>query len=231
VTSVEPASTGPWHRTFVLLLREYADAVSAAGAVPVLLPPTGDAAAAAAAVARLDGLMLTGGADVDPVRYGAERHPETQAPRTERDAYEIDAVAAAAEAGLPILAICRGLQVFNVARGGTLHQHLPDVVGADLHRGEPGVHVDVEVHTVPGSRVAGIVGAEVKVPCHHHQAIDRLGTGLVVAARAGDGTIEAVEDEAAHFVVAVQWHPEEGTDSRLFDAFVAAARRHREQRP
>jgi putative glutamine amidotransferase len=186
-----------------------------------------------AVLPRLDAVVLCGGPDVDPARYGAQPGEHTDLPHPERDEAELALLAGALAAGLPVLGICRGLQLLNVARGGSLIQHLPDRVGHNLHapfRGEYGNHaVDVE----PGSRLAALLGrtAVDKVPTYHHQAIERLGTGLTVTARCEDGVIEAVEDPSAPFCVAVQWHPEMGDDTSLFDALVGAARETRRPAP
>jgi putative glutamine amidotransferase len=208
----------------------YPDQVAQAGGVPVLLPPL--PGAAAAAVARLDGLLLSGGADIDPARYGAELDPATGPACPDRDAAEAEMLAAALEAGLPVLAICRGMHMLNVALGGTLHQHLPDVVGHDGHSPVPGGYGTHEVRVAPGSRIAAAVGRTdlvghlaIQVPTHHHQAVDRLGEALAATAWAADGVIEAVElDGARRFAVGVQWHPEVGDDPSLFRSLVAAAR-------
>jgi putative glutamine amidotransferase len=207
--------------------------VAAAGGVPVLLPPV---AGIAAAVDRLDALVLTGGGDIDPAAYGAARHPRTGRVSAERDQSELDLLAAALTAGLPVLGICRGLQLLNIARGGTLHQHLADLrPPADAsamdpaHAPRPGTFHSHPVRVATGSMLAGILSADqaFAVPTAHHQAIDRLGEGLTATAWAADGVIEAVElagGEHHPFVLAVQWHPEESDDPRLFQALVAAAR-------
>ncbi len=224
-TYVERADWGVWHQRAALLPANYVEAVAAAGAVPVLLPPIvpGElTSAAAAAVDGIDGLVLTGGADVDPGRYGALAHAETDRPATDRDGWELALLRAALDAGQPVLAVCRGAQLLNVALGGTLHQHLPDVLGAPSHRPVLGTFGRVAVRIDAGSRLAGIVGETADVSCHHHQAIDRLGSGLVVTARAADGTVEAVELPGDRFVLGVQWHPEEAGDTRLFTALVTA---------
>lgn len=225
-TYVERARWGVWDQRVTLLPVSYAEMVVAAGGLPVLLPPIVPAdlaAAAAAAVAGIDGLVLTGGADVDPGRYGAAAHTETDVPRTDRDGWELALLRAAVDADRPVLAVCRGAQVLNVARGGTLHQHLPDVLGAPTHRPVPGTFARVPVLVERGTRLAAIVGEAPEVHCHHHQAIDRLGDGVVVCARAADGTIEGVELAGPRFALGVQWHPEEAGDERLFAALVEAA--------
>jgi gamma-glutamyl-gamma-aminobutyrate hydrolase PuuD len=217
----EHVAYGVWDHHAVLLPRTYPDVVLAAGGVPVLLPPRVDAAAA---VDRLDALVLSGGPDIDPQRYGATPHPGTGAARPERDAAEIAMLHRALERGIPVLGVCRGVQMINVALGGTLVQHLPDAVGHQGHNPSPGVFGTSVVALVQGSRVATAVGTRVAVQCHHHQALDRIAPGLTVTGRAADGTVEAAELEGAPFVVGVQWHPEQdATDVRLMAALVAAA--------
>lgn len=217
----ERAAYGVWEHEAVLLPRTYPDVVIAAGGVPVLLPPMPEAAAA---VDRLDAVVLAGGPDVEPQRYGAAPHDRTGAPRPERDAAEIAVLHRALERGIPVLGVCRGAQLLNVALGGTLAQHLPDDVGHAGHNPSPGVFGTVSVTLEPGSRVGAAVGASTTVLCHHHQAIGRLADGLVVTGRAADGTVEAVELDRAPFVVGVQWHPEQDRDVRLVAALVAATR-------
>jgi putative glutamine amidotransferase len=221
----EQARWGVWERQAVVLPRRYADSVAAAGGIPVLLPP---APGVEDALARLDGLMLSGGGDIDPARYGAEPAPQLTSVREERDAAEFALLDAAMSLQLPVLGICRGMQVINVARGGSLHQHLPDVVGHDGHAPVPGAFGTHQVRVAPGSRLSGILGRDadlaIAAPTHHHQAVDRLGKGLTATAWAADGTIEAFEADGGPFVVAVQWHPEAGDDPSLFRALIAAAR-------
>lgn len=223
-TYVERARWGAWDRDAALLPHSYVAAVAAAGGAPVLLPPLPDGADEV--VAGLDGLLVAGGADVDPALYGEEPHDTTDRPRTDRDRWERALLDRALERGLPVLAVCRGLQVLNVALGGTLHQHLPEVCGHEGHRPELGTYGTTSVRVVCDSKLWAIIGEAVEVPCHHHQAVDRLGDRLWATATAADGTIEAVElSDPDRWVVGVQWHPEDGTDQRLFDAFVAEARR------
>jgi gamma-glutamyl-gamma-aminobutyrate hydrolase PuuD len=234
-----------WSSPAALIPRTYVDAVRRSGGRPVLLPPGGDPAEAAATVADLDGVIVSGGGDVDPARYGAATQPETGAPNRERDAWELAVLDAALAAGTPVLAVCRGIQLLNVTRGGTLHQHLPQVVG---HEGHSGPDCGFGRHSVRIGEAGAISriltrcgraadhsggrtgdGHWLEVPTHHHQAIDRLGEGLVATAWAADGTVEAVEFAAgegtpAGFAIGVQWHPEEGSDPRLFDALAAAGR-------
>ena len=228
----EPARWAAWDAPAALLPLNYAEQVAAAGGVPVLLPPV---PGVAAAVARLDALVLTGGGDIDPATYGAPPHPRTGRVSAARDQAELDLLAAALAAGLPVLGICRGLQLLNVARGGTLHQHLADLGPAanSGHTPEPGTFGSHPVRVAPGSMLAGILGAAgrdgtdcLAVPTAHHQAIDRLGSGLTASAWTADGIIEAVElTGCGHhpFVLGVQWHPEAGEDLRLLTALVAAA--------
>lgn len=224
---VEDARWGVWDQPATLLPTNYVETVAAAGAVPILLPPIvpDGAGAAAVAVTSIDALVLTGGPDVDPDRYGAEAGEHTDRPRTERDAWEVALLRAALDADVPVLAVCRGAQLLNVACGGTLHQHLPDVAGADpvAHRPQLGTFGGVAITVTPGSRLAAIVGEQVTGSCHHHQAIDRLGDGLVVTARAADGTVEGVELDGGAYAVGVQWHPEQDHDTRLFAALIEAA--------
>ena len=225
-TYVEQVRWGAWDERAAVLTASYVESVAAAGGLPMLLPPIvrGDLhTTAAAAVAAIDGLVLTGGADVDPARYGAEPHPESDAPQPDRDEWEAALMQAALLADLPLLAICRGVQLLNVARGGTLHQHLPEVLDESTHRPTRGAYATVAVDVERGSRLASIVGRAPKVSCHHHQAIDQLGEGVAVCARAADGTVEAVELASARFALGVQWHPEETGDLTLFAALVAAA--------
>ncbi|MFG1949091.1 gamma-glutamyl-gamma-aminobutyrate hydrolase family protein [Nonomuraea sp. NPDC048826] len=221
-TYVEPARFTVWDLPVALLPYMYVEQVTRAGGQPVLIPPAGDPAAL---VPRLDGLILAGGGDIDPGRYGDSPHPRTDYIRKFRDSAEFAVMTAALQARTPFLGVCRGLQVLNVALGGTLHQHLPDVVGHTGHSPAPGEFGPLPVQPALGSKVAKILGPDpVTVPHYHHQAIDRLGTGLTVTATAADGTIEAVELDAHPFAVAVQWHPEAAHDCALFEALVAAAR-------
>ena len=165
----------------------------------------------------LHALVITGGYDLDPASYGQQPHPTTDQPRTDRDAWEFALLRGALERGLPVLGICRGAQVLNVALGGTLHQNLPDVLGHCGHRAGNGVFGRLPVRTVAGTRLAALLGESTDAPCYHHQAIDRIGAGLVVSATDPDGVVEALELPGDGFVLAVQWHPEQSLDDlRLF---------------
>jgi putative glutamine amidotransferase len=223
-TYLEQTSFGVWDVPAAVLQRGYLDGVVAAGGTPVLLPPVGDVTAAV--LSRVDGLIVAGGADIDPVHYGADRRAETGPARPDRDYAEHVLIEAALANGVPLLAVCRGMQLLNVVLGGTLQQHLPDVVANTDHLPKPGTFGRVPVKTAPGSRLAAILGSEVEVHCHHHQAVDKLASALVPVAWAGDGVVEAIELAGTEFVLGVQWHPEEdGVDRRLFEALVEASTR------
>jgi putative glutamine amidotransferase len=211
------ARWGVWTLPAAVLPAGYHRHVQRAGGIPALLPPD-DPALAAESVARLDGLVIAGGPDVQPGRYGAEPHPRTGPPAVERDAWELALIEAALRDGVPLLGICRGMQLLNVALGGTLAQHI------DGHAGPPGVFAWHRIKPVPGTLLAGALPEAVSVPTYHHQAVDRLGGGLIGCAHAEDGTVEAVELPGAEgFVLGVQWHPEAGDDARIMGALVTAA--------
>jgi putative glutamine amidotransferase len=233
-TYLERAQTGVWDVPAAFLPKVYFDAVTRAGGIVVLLPPQpADRAIAERVMEGLDGLILTGGKDVDPARYGQEPHPATDAPRPERDEWEEQLLRVALERELPFFGICRGLQVLNVALGGTLHQHLPDVVGDNRYNAGSGIFTENQVRLEAGTRLAStLAGHEtLSVLSYHHQAIDRLADGLVVSARADDGIVQAVELSSPQFAIAVQWHPEESAeDLRLFGALVQAAGLHADRR-
>ncbi|MBL8930025.1 MAG: gamma-glutamyl-gamma-aminobutyrate hydrolase family protein [Kineosporiaceae bacterium] len=221
------ARWGVWDAAAVLVPRAYVDAVVEAGGVPVLLPPL--PGLIEQVTSRLDGLLLIGGPDVDPARYGAERGPDTQPAHPDRDAAELALLAAATSGQQPVLAICRGMQLLNVARGGTLHQHLPDLLGDHDGSPGPGLYGTHPIKVADGTRLADALGrtALEGVPAYHHQGVDRLADGLVASAWTPDGLIEAVEDPALPFCVGVQWHPEVGEDLSVFRALVRAARDRR----
>lgn len=231
-TYVEQARFGAWDEPAALVPSSYVQAVVRAGGCPVLLPPTPVATAGAATVMDVvDGLVIIGGPDVDPATYGAEAHNETDRPRQERDAFEMALCRGAVQRDLPLLAICRGLQVLNVSMGGTLHQHLPDMLGRDNHRAALGHMTANRITLDPASAVGAILGSETEGLCHHHQAVGRLGDRMVAVGFATDGTVEAVEIPGNRFVVGVQWHPEDNpADGRLFAALVGAAVRCRDAR-
>jgi anthranilate synthase component 2/putative glutamine amidotransferase len=216
----EQARWGFWDVPAVLLPASYADAVAEVGGEPVLLP-TG--AISPGVVGRLDGLVLAGGADVDPARYGRDAGPHTTSIRPERDASEVALLEAALDRDLPLLAICRGMQLLNVLLGGTLLQHVPDVPGAQPHQLGLGLFAEREVSTAPDGAVGRILGPQPTVDCHHHQALDRIAAELIPTAWAEDGLVEAVEVPGRRFCLGVQWHPEAGNDRRLFAALAAAA--------
>ncbi|QFG26599.1 gamma-glutamyl-gamma-aminobutyrate hydrolase family protein [Actinomadura sp. WMMB 499] len=220
----EPARWGMWVREAALLPVSYVRSVERAGGVPVLLPPAASLRGVGALAGRLDGIVLAGGADVDPELYGAERHAETDPPQPQRDRFELALARAVVDADVPFLAICRGMQVLNVARGGTLVQHLPEAVGHERHAPEPGKMGSHPVRISPSSMIGKVLGEAADVPTLHHQAVGRLGKGLAAVAWADDQVVEAAELQGHRFGLAVQWHPEEGTDGRLFEALVAAAR-------
>jgi putative glutamine amidotransferase len=209
---------GVWDLPAAVLPAGYHQLVQRAGGLAILLPPDAPEAADAV-VARLDGLVIVGGPDVDPGRYGAERAPETGPPAPARDGWELSLIGAALEREVPLLGICRGMQMLNVARGGTLLQHM-DQPG---HRGAPGEFAHHEVKPVPGTLLEDVLPEPVTVPTYHHQAVDVVGQGLTVCAYAADGTVEGIELPGPSFALGVEWHPEEGDDVRVMRALVAAA--------
>jgi putative glutamine amidotransferase len=231
-TYLEQAQTGVWDVPASFLPKVYFEAVTRAGGIAMLLPPQPvNDEVARQVLAGLDGLIITGGKDVDPARYGQERHPETDEPRRDRDAWEDALLIAAIDMELPFLGICRGAQLLNVARGGTLHQHIPEAFGTTRYNLGQGNFNNNEIAVEEQSRLHELLGPSVVGKSYHHQAIDELGDGLVVTARSDDGIIQAVELEGVPFGVAVQWHPEQDSeDLRLFAGLVDAAREHRSAR-
>ena len=227
-TYVEEAAWGHWRLPAALIPQMYVEMVERAGARPLLVPPSEDGVEET--LDALDGLLLSGGADLDPAVYGAETHPATNGTRPARDRAELALLQGALARDLPVLAVCRGSQVLNVARGGDLLQHLPEVVGHEEHRAQLGAFSDHEVRIEEGSRLASLVGERMPVKSSHHQGFGRVGDGLRGVAWADDGTLEAVEDPARRFALGVLWHPEAGEDMRLFEALVAEARRYRADR-
>lgn len=223
-----------WREEGVLLPWAYVNCIRSNGGRPVLLPPGGDAAEALATVAELDGVVIAGGSDVDPSAYGATAHPKTVANAPDRDSWEFALAEAALKMNVPLLGICRGMQVVNVACGGTLHQHVPDLVGHEKHSGPRDGFGTHKVRVTAGVRVISILpdgGTFFDVPTHHHQAVDMVGAGLTAVAWADDGIVEAIESTTpGEFLVGVQWHPEQGDDPRLFAALIAAAEMHYSER-
>lgn len=215
---VEPAAWGVWRDVpAALLAYTYVRMVTAGGGRAVILPPDPDGADA---VRVIDGLVLAGGADIGPERYGETPGPLTDT-RPDRDAGELPLLRAALDADLPVLGVCRGMQMLAVAYGGRLYQHLPDVLGHDKHRPAVGLYGSHGARFLPGSRIAEIMGGDGEVNSYHHQGVADPG-GLVVTGWADDGLIEAVEDPERRFVLGVQWHPEGDGDQRPFEALVRA---------
>jgi gamma-glutamyl-gamma-aminobutyrate hydrolase PuuD len=216
-----------WDVPAAVIPLAYVQQVEAAGGRALIVPPTEDAIDET--LDALDGVLFSGGSDIDPSEYGQDAHPETNGLRPDRDRGELSLLRAALERDMPVLAVCRGSQVLNVARGGDLVQHLPEVVGHEQHKHTPGVFADHEVDVKEGTRLGSLLGERAPVKSHHHQGFGRVGEGLVEAAWAAeDGTLEAVEDPGKRFAVGVLWHPEEGEDAALFRALVDEARAYRE---
>ena len=225
----EPSARwGVWDLPAALTPLAYVDAVELAGGRPLLVPPSDEGIEETLAV--LDGILFSGGSDLDPDLYGQDVHAETDGIRPERDQSELALLTAALELDLPVLAICRGSQILNVARGGDLIQHLPEVVGHEEHKHTPGVFAEHEVDVKPDSRIGSLLGERASVKSHHHQGFGRVGEGLVAAAWAEDGTLEAFEDPTRRFALGVLWHPEEGDDRALFEALIEEARAYRSDR-
>jgi gamma-glutamyl-gamma-aminobutyrate hydrolase PuuD len=218
---LEAAHWGDWVREAVISPVTYTRAVERAGGTPVVLPPV-PADSVARLIGSLDGLVLSGGTDVNPALYDAAPHEKTDPPDRRRDRFELSLARAAIEAQLPVLAICRGMHVLNVARGGTLIQYLPDAVGHDGHAPDPVKMTPHDIQLSAGSQLGKLLGTRARVPALHHQAIQRAGSGLMAVGWAEDQVIEAVELQGHRFAVGVQWHPEEGDDLRVFEALVAA---------
>jgi gamma-glutamyl-gamma-aminobutyrate hydrolase PuuD len=227
-TYVTQARWSYWDEEAALVPAAYVRAIERAGGRAVLIPPSEDGVDET--LEAVDGLLFSGGSDLDPELYDQEPHEETRGVVAERDRAELTLLSAALERDLPVLAVCRGSQVLNVARGGDLVQHLPEVVGDEKHKHTPGTFADHDVTLEPGTRLAALLGEGGPVKSHHHQGFGRVGDGLRVAAHADDGTIEAVEDPTLRFAVGVLWHPEAGEDQLLFEELVRAAREYRESR-
>ena len=210
--AVERARWGSWDQTATLLPQSYALSVQRAGGLALMLPPDPEAERDPGELLdRLDALVLTGGCDIDPATHGSRPHPQTSGSSPERDRFELALARAALDRDMPLLGICRGMQMLSVALGGGIVQHLPDVVGHEGHRETPGVFADHEVQLEPGSLAARVAGREREpVKSHHHQALDGLGEGLVASGwSAADGVVEAIEAPGRRFALGVLWHPEE----------------------
>ena len=227
-TYVTPAKWSYWELEAALIPVEYVRAVERAGGRALLVPPSEDGVEET--LGALDGLVFSGGSDLDPELYDQEPHEETFGIHEERDRAELALLEAALQRDMPVLAICRGSQVLNVARGGDLVQHLPDVVGDERHKHTPGAFADHDVMVEAGTRLGSLLGDHTPVKSHHHQGIGRIGEGLRVAAHAEDGTVEAVEDPGRRFALGVLWHPEAGDDARLFEELVREASQYRAAR-
>ncbi len=228
-TPVGDASFGVWNQQAALLPSGYVSAIRRAGGLALMVAPDPQLVEDPdELLSRIDGLILSGGNDVDPASYGADRQPETLATTPDRDAFEIALTRRAVELDMPVLGICRGMQVLNVAFGGTLLQHLPDVFGHEDHRRVPGSFegADHDVRLVPGSLAAKAAGELLHTSkSHHHQGVDVIGEGLIVTGVAViDDLVEAIEIPGRRFVLGVQWHPEADERSRVIGALVQAAK-------
>ena len=227
-TYVTPASWSYWELDAALIPVAYVEAIDRAGGRALLVPPS--EAGVEETLGALDGLLFSGGSDLDPQLYDQEPHEETFGVHAERDRAELVLLEGALARDMPVLAVCRGSQVLNVARGGDLVQHLPDVVGDEKHKHTPGMFADHDVTLEDDTRLGALLGERVPVKSHHHQGFGRIGEGLRVVAQAEDGTIEAVEDPHQRFAVGVLWHPEAGEDARLFEELVRQAAEYRAAR-
>ena len=224
-TYVTSAKWGYWDTEAALVPADYVRAVERAGGRPLLVPPSTDGVDET--LGAVDALIFSGGSDLGPELYGQDPHPETFGVHEERDRAELTLLEAALDRDMPVLAICRGSQVLNVACGGDLVQHLPDVVGDEKHKHTPGTFADHNVTLEKGTKLASVLGDRAPVKSHHHQGFGRVGEGLRVAAHAEDGTVEAVEDPSHRFALGVLWHPEAGEDMKLFEGLVEAAAGYR----
>jgi len=227
-TYAEEATWGNWTEPAAFVPLAYVRAVDRVGGRPLLLPPVEDGIDET--LDALDAIIFSGGGDLDPETYGAEAHPETNEVSPERDNAELALLQAALSRDMPVLAVCRGSQLLNVARGGDLVQHLPEIVGHDRHRHEHGVMADHDVKVESESRLGTILGDHAPVKSSHHQGFGRIGEGLHASAWAEDGSAEAVEDPSHRFALGVLWHPEEGEDFALFSALVEEAAGYRASR-
>jgi putative glutamine amidotransferase len=224
----EEVTWGAWVEEAALVPLSYVRAIERAGGRPLVIPPSDGAIEETLSV--LDGILFSGGSDLDPALYDADAHPETQGVHEARDRAEMALLTAALERDMPVLAVCRGSQVLNVARGGDLVQHLPEVLGHEEHKHTPGQYSDHDVTLESDTRVGEILGDRAPVKSHHHQGFGRIGEGLREAGYAEDGTVEALEDPSKRFAVGVLWHPEEGEDMALFEALVEQAAQYRQER-
>ena len=227
-TYLTTAKWGHWDEEAALIPAAYVDAVERAGGRALLVPPSDDGVEET--LDAVDGIVFSGGADLDPELYDQEPHATTAGVQPERDRAELALLRAALARDTPVLAVCRGSQILNVARAGDLVQHLPEVVGDDTHIQTPGTFADHDVSLETGTRLAALLGAHLSVKSHHHQGFGRVGEGLRVSAYAEDGTIEAVEAPEQRFALGVLWHPEAGEDMRLFEELVREAREYRAAR-
>jgi gamma-glutamyl-gamma-aminobutyrate hydrolase PuuD len=227
-TYAEEATWGGWTEPAAFVPLAYVRAVAHAGGRALLVPPAENGVDET--LDALDAIIFSGGGDLDPETYGAEAHPETKEINGERDSAELALLEAALVRDMPVLAVCRGSQLLNVARGGDLVQHLPEIVGHDRHRHEHAAMADHEVTVESESRLGSVLGDHAPVKSSHHQGFGRIGDGLRASAWAEDGTTEAVEDPSHRFALGVLWHPEEGEDFALFAALVEEAAAYRANR-
>jgi putative glutamine amidotransferase len=219
---------GVWTEEAALVPLAYVRSIQDAGGRALVVPPSEDGLDET--LDALDGVIFSGGGDLDPELYDAEPHTETDAPRQERDRAELRLLQAALDRDMPVLAVCRGSQLLNVARGGDLVQHLPEAVGDEKHKHTPGAFSDHDVKVAPDSRLGALLGEHAPVKSHHHQGYGRIGDGLREVAWAEDGVVEGLEDADKRFALGVLWHPEEGEDRALFRALVDEAQRYRAER-
>ena len=224
----EPARWGAWEVESALVPWSYVEAIERARGRALLVPPAADDVETT--LDTLDGVLFSGGNDLEPSTYGQDPHPQTTGTRPERDSGELALLTGALGRDMPVLAVCRGSQVLNVALGGDLVQHLPDVVGDEKHKHTPGAFADHDVRVERESKLGELLGERAPVKSHHHQGFGNVGDGLREVAWADDGTVEALEDPERRFAVGVLWHPEAGEDAALFEALVAEARTYRDAR-
>jgi gamma-glutamyl-gamma-aminobutyrate hydrolase PuuD len=223
----EEVRMGVWVEDAAVVPLAYVRAVEHAGGRPIVLPPVEDAIEET--LDAVHGVIFSGGGDLDPGLYGADAHDETDVPKPWRDGPEMALIAAALERDMPVLAICRGSQLLNVVRGGDLVQHLPEIVGDEKHKHQPGAYSDHDVQVASDSRLGGILGEHTPVKSHHHQGMGKIGDGLREVAWAEDGVVEGLEDPDKRFALGVLWHPEEAEDFALFEGLVEEAARYRDE--